>query len=614
MSPEDKWNSEHPEISYDRALEIEGVTDYPRHDAALFNFSKLTSAEQAATIAQQIKELAEAKAETKRQYALGIQSARRLAHTDFRGRGMDEHKQALRIERMVKTRLQRLLAMQTKPNPCHNPRNRTLQETLALTGDYAKQMPNGGVMVFYSTKTGPEYFGLSDYTVTSSGSGPSYWMQPKSGQTPHLKTNPARPSEAVNRFTGQEPWGNRQIQDNPQGQLGLRQLIGSERVRGFQPPWRTVYKYKCPECGEITRVRAGSFRGGRPEPSLGAILCPHCKPDPIQAIEGGSPQFPPGYTSRREVRPTDLPPFAKENPAQFGDSTAFVLYDGLTQKPLRTYSTAWAAFNALNKSPHGWTIEEFFGDTSRGVISKSNRAAFERLRKMAHQENLPQENPANRWKRPYGGNGVLLSRSAAKNVAAQFGMQLPRVGYERVLFKDDKLTLYLANHCNVRFPFRFHDTTQNYQTSAAGLQAWRGTFGSIEEAHKYAVAQRQPKTNPMTDFRRSRSYLNWQPKPPFKRKSYLGGKTVFYKMRTKTGNIGVTGWPIALRNAPGFRFVTHRDPFAKSAWIVSEFYTGKGVGRGRNRSAAIAAANLTAAQMAKNAAHYQKFIKANSIN
>lgn len=59
------------------------------------------------------------------------------------------------------------------------------------------------------------------------------------------------------------------------GILDLSRPIRSERVRDFQPPWRTVYIYRCPNCGQETRVRAGSFRGTRPEPSRGAITCPH---------------------------------------------------------------------------------------------------------------------------------------------------------------------------------------------------------------------------------------------------------------------------------------------------------------------------------------------------
>jgi len=57
------------------------------------------------------------------------------------------------------------------------------------------------------------------------------------------------------------------------GIINLATPMGSERVRGFQPPWRTVYKYKCPKCGRETRVRAGAFRGGRAEPGVGGIIC-----------------------------------------------------------------------------------------------------------------------------------------------------------------------------------------------------------------------------------------------------------------------------------------------------------------------------------------------------
>ena len=58
-----------------------------------------------------------------------------------------------------------------------------------------------------------------------------------------------------------------------QGTIDLRRPIGSEKVRGFQPPWYTVFRYRCAECGVESRVRASSFRGRNPEPSVGAIRC-----------------------------------------------------------------------------------------------------------------------------------------------------------------------------------------------------------------------------------------------------------------------------------------------------------------------------------------------------
>ena len=50
----------------------------------------------------------------------------------------------------------------------------------------------------------------------------------------------------------------------------------SERVRNFQPPWRTVYIYVCTNCHNVVRVRANAFVGKNSVPSVGAILCPHC--------------------------------------------------------------------------------------------------------------------------------------------------------------------------------------------------------------------------------------------------------------------------------------------------------------------------------------------------
>jgi DNA-directed RNA polymerase subunit RPC12/RpoP len=61
------------------------------------------------------------------------------------------------------------------------------------------------------------------------------------------------------------------------GLIDLSHPCASERVRGFQPPWRTVYIYKCAKCGQTVRVGAGSFRGTVPMPSTGAVLCHHTR-------------------------------------------------------------------------------------------------------------------------------------------------------------------------------------------------------------------------------------------------------------------------------------------------------------------------------------------------
>lgn len=58
--------------------------------------------------------------------------------------------------------------------------------------------------------------------------------------------------------------------------LNLATPIRRERVRDFQPPWRTVFVYRCATCTKETRVRAGAFSGKRAVPGVGAITCPHC--------------------------------------------------------------------------------------------------------------------------------------------------------------------------------------------------------------------------------------------------------------------------------------------------------------------------------------------------
>lgn len=58
-----------------------------------------------------------------------------------------------------------------------------------------------------------------------------------------------------------------------EGLIRLSAPTGKERVRDFQPPWRTVYVYRCPACGQERRVRASSYLGKNPIPSSGAIRC-----------------------------------------------------------------------------------------------------------------------------------------------------------------------------------------------------------------------------------------------------------------------------------------------------------------------------------------------------
>ncbi len=58
--------------------------------------------------------------------------------------------------------------------------------------------------------------------------------------------------------------------------INLATPVKSERVRDFQPPWRTVFIYQC-ERGHAVRVRANSYRGKNPVPGVGAITCPQCK-------------------------------------------------------------------------------------------------------------------------------------------------------------------------------------------------------------------------------------------------------------------------------------------------------------------------------------------------
>lgn len=63
------------------------------------------------------------------------------------------------------------------------------------------------------------------------------------------------------------------------GLIDLARPVSKEKVRyGFQPHWRTVFIYRCPQCGKETRVYASKYRGKTPVPETGAIKCTHENP------------------------------------------------------------------------------------------------------------------------------------------------------------------------------------------------------------------------------------------------------------------------------------------------------------------------------------------------
>lgn len=54
--------------------------------------------------------------------------------------------------------------------------------------------------------------------------------------------------------------------------LDLSRPSRTALVRGFQPPYRTLFVYIC-ECGAEHRLRAVAFRGALPEPGVGGFVC-----------------------------------------------------------------------------------------------------------------------------------------------------------------------------------------------------------------------------------------------------------------------------------------------------------------------------------------------------
>jgi hypothetical protein len=71
--------------------------------------------------------------------------------------------------------------------------------------------------------------------------------------------------------------------------IDMQAVKRSERRRGFQPPYYTVWVYQCPACGKETYVRANSFLGKRPVPSRGGFVCGGSIPNfaLLAKIEGG---------------------------------------------------------------------------------------------------------------------------------------------------------------------------------------------------------------------------------------------------------------------------------------------------------------------------------------
>ena len=57
------------------------------------------------------------------------------------------------------------------------------------------------------------------------------------------------------------------------GLIDLSTPTRSERRRGFQPPFYTVFVYRCPQCHGETVLRASAFRGRRAVPGTGAVSC-----------------------------------------------------------------------------------------------------------------------------------------------------------------------------------------------------------------------------------------------------------------------------------------------------------------------------------------------------
>jgi hypothetical protein len=57
--------------------------------------------------------------------------------------------------------------------------------------------------------------------------------------------------------------------------ISLGSPTSQYKTRSGWGKWRTVFVYRCPQCGGETRLFASAFRGKTPEPGVGGVLCNH---------------------------------------------------------------------------------------------------------------------------------------------------------------------------------------------------------------------------------------------------------------------------------------------------------------------------------------------------
>jgi len=135
----------------------------------------------------------------------------------------------------------------------------TLQEYLDRSGAYFHRHPGGGVQVFVRAAdklSVTELFRLSDYVVSSSGSGPSYWLVPRDrGGKVNPRGAPHGTFRRIRRAVARRPdvddpsalaaWIKRKYYGSNPALTGVR-VVGSNMVEVTHGDATILFSYKTP--------------------------------------------------------------------------------------------------------------------------------------------------------------------------------------------------------------------------------------------------------------------------------------------------------------------------------------------------------------------------------
>lgn len=124
--------------------------------AVIRHFDKLTPEEQQSVLSAQQSHLEEARARTKQEYAKGRESVKRLKGTDFEGRGMEDHKAALRLQKSLEATVERLKSQAKPVTETDIPKTEVELPTGTFTkstGQWRRRLANGNAGALVKNKT-----------------------------------------------------------------------------------------------------------------------------------------------------------------------------------------------------------------------------------------------------------------------------------------------------------------------------------------------------------------------------------------------------------------------------------------------------------------------------